>query len=546
MGSKKKQKRDEDELFPDAPASNKARSGKTEKREKKPERSEKSEKAERAEKSEKAERAEKTERAEKAEKSRKAEKAEAPEPKTKKAEAKDSDDQDWRKVEAAPAGKPEKSAPAPAPARGSAGGKKIVVVAGILVGVSAVGIFGAMQFLNNEPAKPHLPTLGPGNVKPIQIAAHPSPAATRPPLAIAPKPIQNLAPRPLASGGPIAINSAKPDGKPAAAEAKKGHSAKELATRSASHGAIERTLESFDAVRKVDFGGQDDRLFQDFRAKQKREAELIDQLRQLGPGAVAAMKDMISDLDDPGYKLLLAKTLAGMKDPEALKAAADLMSSCGDMSLQTTLAHWLPPGAESNAILAQDFSNEQNPATRAMLLREYAQRIGSPDINNPSPGAAMDPAAQALFRQAATNDPDPSVRSEAVQIIGRRGDPSDMELMAEIAQKESNLQIRQSAIIAYALTGQGQAVGTLSSIATSQDSQVEVRASAVLALARVGGQSADSRDAVLQTLDQIAQNDPSDQIRSRAQHFAQSIRTNAAQPQRPLGTVPVGPRAGGR
>jgi hypothetical protein len=507
VGSKptKTDKRDDDELFPEGPTK------KTPERASKP-------KTERREKTEKA--------AVEAPK-----KAARPEP------------EPPRKPSPAPApaevvkpDKPDKVAPAPAqPSPSGTGARKLLLAGAALVAVLGVSVFAATQLWE----RPGGTTTASSGIKP-QIPIH----SVNPQPSMAPvvftKPSSSPVVQVPAPGKTPTKFAERPKAPPPTLP-HKGKPLSELAGRSANHGAIARTLEAFDAVRKVDLRS-DDRLFEDYRTKQKREAELIDQIRQLGPSAIAAMKDMITELDDPGYRLLVTKALAGMKDPDALKASADLLANVHDLALQTTLVRFLPDGADTNTLLAQDYTTEQNPNVRGMLLREYAHRVGDPDINNATPGtplSPMDDSARQVFRQAALNDPDSSVRAEAVQIIGRRGDPQDMDFMAQIAQNEPNLQIRQAAIISYALTGQNQSLPVLGQLAQSQDSQVEVRASAVLAIARVAGQDPAARDQALQMLDSIAQNDGSDQIRSRAQHFASSLRSNTAVPQRTLGTQPI-------
>jgi hypothetical protein len=169
-----------------------------------------------------------------------------------------------------------------------------------------------------------------------------------------------------------------------------------------------------------------------------------------------------------------------------------------------------------------------------MLLREYARRMGQANPNDPTSAASMD-----LFRQAALNDTDPNVRAEAVAIIGRRADPSDMSLMQQIATGDGNLQIRQSAIVAYATTGGDASLGFLQGLVTQPDSSVEISASAVLAIARVGTPNA------VQVLDQIASSDTRDQIRSRATSFANGLRARQQQQQGgmvgPQQPVPLNP-----
>ncbi|MEZ0227750.1 MAG: HEAT repeat domain-containing protein, partial [Planctomycetota bacterium] len=289
-----------------------------------------------------------------------------------------------------------------------------------------------------------------------------------------------------------------------------GKSAKELAQKTANHGAVARILDLFDAIRKVDFT-QDNRLFEDYQQKQAREAELRAQIQALGMAGIDAIKDFVLNVNDDGYKIFLAKSLAEMKDPEALKAAAEILGSCHDIAVQTTLVRFLPESADATNVIAGAFGTEENPNVRSMLLREYSRRIGEPaEGSDPAhQQAGLSDQARSLFRKAALEDADPNVRAEAVSIIGHRGDARDMELMQQIAKGEQNLQIRQSAIVAYATTGQETSLPFLEDLAQHEDS-LEIRASAVLAIARVGN------DRAIQILDQIAQTDPREEIKTRA------------------------------
>ncbi len=352
------------------------------------------------------------------------------------------------------------------------------------------------------PVKPNTPNT---NLKPTE-APQQTPVNNTPAIVGATKndPMQKLEPL-----QPLAPQKLRTDGK----------SAKELAQKTANHGAVARILDLFDAIRKVDFT-QDNRLFEDYQQKQAREAELRAQIQALGMAGIDAIKDFVLNVNDDGYKIFLAKSLAEMKDPEALKAAAEILHDCHDIAVQTTLVRFLPENADSTNVIAGAFSGEENPNVRSMLLREYSRRIGEPaEGANPADHqlAGLSDQARALFRKAALEDADPNVRAEAVSIIGHRGDQRDMELMQQIAKGEQNLQIRQSAIVAYATTGQETSLPFLEDLAQHEDS-LEIRASAVLAIARVGN------DRAIQILDQIAQTDPREEIKTRAAGFAASLR----------------------
>jgi HEAT repeat protein len=410
------------------------------------------------------------------------------------------------------------SVPAPRAPRGIK-----IAVAGIAL-VAAGGAAVAVVFNSGEePQKPR-------PVPKIAVKVEQPKPRTVPIIRPSDHPVAALPPK---VGGAPAVAATKP--LPAAPLRTKGKfSLKELAERSANHAAIARILELYESVKKVDFN-TDDRLFQDYQSKKKREDELLEQIRAIGPAGIDALKDMITNLDDDASRILLARALAGEKDQAALDAVADLMKNLHDIQIQTTLIRSLPKSPEATKAIAAAFADEPNANVRAMLLREYNTRLADlpPDPNNPgAANAALDP-----FRQAALNDPDPNVRAEAVAILGRKGSPSDMLIMQQIAQNETNTQIRQQAIVAYATTGQDSSLDFLDSLATNPDSSLEIRASCVLAIARVGN------DRAIAMLDQIAQSDPAPAIQSRAQGFATGLRNRqqgggAAAP----GRIPVNPQ----
>jgi HEAT repeat protein len=158
-----------------------------------------------------------------------------------------------------------------------------------------------------------------------------------------------------------------------------------------------------------------------------------------------------------------------------------------------------------------------------MLLREYSRRVGEGDD-----------AGRELFRRVAVEDQDPNVRAEAITLIGRRGDQRDAELLERICQNEEQLPIRQRAIVSYAETGKDRSLPYLEGLARDTAQALPIRASAVLAIGRVGG------DQALRALDTLAQTDPDQEIRTRAQRLAASLRTRAqAERDTPIDTDPV-------
>lgn len=281
----------------------------------------------------------------------------------------------------------------------------------------------------------------------------------------------------------------------------------ELRRRSADHEAIARLLDRYAELARVDPLSMHGPMFEDFRERERREQELLEELRRLGPGVIPALTEMLLELDHRANQLFMAKALAGMEGPEALGAVEKVLGQVKDVALQTTLVRFLPDSPKSAATVARAFEREENANLRSMLLREYARRLGEGDDSG-----------RELFARAALEDKDPNVRAEAVTLIGRRGDPRDQALMEQIIRDEQNLPIRQRAIVSYAETGKEQSLPFLENLARDPNASLPIRASAVLAIGRIGGERA------IQSLDLMAQTDPDQEIRLRAQRLAASLR----------------------
>lgn len=295
----------------------------------------------------------------------------------------------------------------------------------------------------------------------------------------------------------------------------------ELAARSAQHAELARILGEFADLFKFDPNAMNP-IEEDFQNRQRREDELVARIRALGPAAAGALMDMVLALDNRAHQIFLSRGLAGIPGPEAADAVEKILAQNKDVAIQTTLVRFLPEGAEASGLIGRAFANEQNPHLRTMLLRELSAR------DQPPEGQAVTGPSPELFRQAALQDGDPNVRAEAVSIIGRRGSPDDAAIMEQLAKTEQNVQIRQRAIVAFAETsGQG-SLRYLEDLARDPSAGIPVRASAVLAIGRVGDKP-EARDPVVRALDTIAATDPDQDIRVRAQRTAASLRARSQQ-----------------
>lgn len=254
-------------------------------------------------------------------------------------------------------------------------------------------------------------------------------------------------------------------------------------------------------------------MFDEFQQRRQREDELIERLRALGPYAVGALKDMVLGLNNRAHQIFLAKGLAGIEGPEAVAAVRDLLGETNDVALQTTLVRFLPETGDAAGLVRDAFAEQTNPTARTMLLREYSRRT-----------ADDSEADTQVLRDAALSDSNANVRSEAISILGRRGSAEDAALMEKIVREESNLQLRQRAVVAYGETGGQGTLDTLEGFMRDPETPVRLKASTVLAISRVGG------DRAISSLDLIAQSDPSPDIRDRAQKLANSLRARRDNP----------------
>ncbi len=391
----------------------------------------------------------------------------------------------------------------PAAATSPAGGGRSKTPVLVLAGALLAAAVGGGLFLAMSPSDGPPPVIGrgPAAVEPVAPAARPDAGPLRPGTVtptVLPQPGTPTAPAPVV-GDPKAELTPPP--------AALVDRLAELRRRSANHEAIARLLDRYAELARVDPLNMNDTMFGGLRDRERQEQELLAELRRLGPGVVPALTEMLLELDQRANQLFMAKALAGMEGADALKAVEEVLGKTKDVALQTTLVRYLPESPEAAASVARAFGREDNPNLRGMLLREYSRRLGQGDESG-----------RELFTRAALEDSDPNVRAEAVTLIGRRGDPRDQALMEQIIAQEQNLPIRQRAIVSYAETGKDNSLPFLENLARDPNASLPIRASAVLAIGRVGG------DRAIQSLDLMAQTDPDQEIRLRAQRLAASLR----------------------
>lgn len=279
----------------------------------------------------------------------------------------------------------------------------------------------------------------------------------------------------------------------------------ELIGKSDMHKALADMLTEFDAILNEQRTGSN--RFEDFRERKRREEELLQRIRDLGDEAVPALVDMIRTLGGHGFQLFLARALAGMESPVALKATEGLLVEFKNHNVRVQIIRELPQTPEAAAVVARALPKIENANVRVRLLQEYAMRTR---------GLEGEEIA-GVFREIALNDDFPQARAEAITILGRRGRPEERDILERIVRDDKHPTVRQRAILSLAKTAGESSLPALQDVLRREDSSENIRASAVLALTLIQAPA-------LPVLEDIARNDPSEIIRRRAQSAIESIR----------------------
>jgi hypothetical protein len=279
----------------------------------------------------------------------------------------------------------------------------------------------------------------------------------------------------------------------------------DLVKKSAFHKSLSQYLEDYDQLRTA---SHNNGAYADYRERQRLEAEILDRIRALGEDGVPAIVEVLKTLTGHPFQLFLARALAGMENPQALAAAEQLLGQFEHYGVRMQLVKSLPRRPESIEVIGRTLDKIKDANLRVMVLREYAHRTRVK-------GQASEETV-ALFRKLALSDANPTVRAEAIAVIGRRRLTGEREILETIVRKESHVTVRQRAIVSLARTAGAQSLPVLRDVLES-DAQEGVRASAVLALTLIGADA-------LPALETVAQNDKSEEIRNRAQRAIENIR----------------------
>ncbi len=232
-----------------------------------------------------------------------------------------------------------------------------------------------------------------------------------------------------------------------------------------------------------------------FRAKRRVQDDLTKRL-QAREGLTRPIRDLILFSKSKQEQLFLARALAGFPSGPGLEHLAVLLLP--EAPLVLSLARYLPEAdPKSLALLKRAFPLQAEANCKTVLLREIAKLIG--------------PKGDATFLREVAKDEEAEkeLRAEAVTSLGRRGDPRDFETLAALCRK-SDPMLRYRAIMGAANSDKVKALPLLREL--RKDPEVRLRAGIVLALGQIGSEA-------LPTLEEIAQDDPEEAIRTRAQRL---------------------------
>jgi hypothetical protein len=282
-------------------------------------------------------------------------------------------------------------------------------------------------------------------------------------------------------------------------EARKGG----LGTLSPKHAEVMQAVEDLQALEAK--GPQ--KGFSSFAERREQTAALTKRLRK-EPGIARALCDVLLVSKNRGVQVFLAKTLGGLASKDDADALQDALWGCSDLGTSLSLVRSLPASRLSLQLVGETFKNEKSATQRSVLIREYGRRLGPKDD-------------AALLGEAAEKDSEARVRAEATTILGRRNNPRDFPLLSRVANKDKDLSVRLRATVAAAEVGGDKALGLLEGC--SKDPSVRVRATAVLALGRVGSPAAET---LLRT---ICDKDPNPEVRTRASRLLAALRARKSQ-----------------
>ncbi|HEV8125280.1 MAG TPA: HEAT repeat domain-containing protein [Gemmatimonadales bacterium] len=191
----------------------------------------------------------------------------------------------------------------------------------------------------------------------------------------------------------------------------------------------------------------------------------------------------------------------GLEPEEAIRALKSLANGDKDAEVQAEAVETMGELPADIAIpaLIEIARNHPNPEVRAEAIETLGDSQGE------------DPRSLEAIIAIARNERNQQVSDKAVETLGDMGTPEALNVVAEVASKHPDSEIRRQAVEAI---GQSDdhvwAIQELTRIARGDD-DLEVRGEAIETLAEV-----ESSAAVANTLAQIAMSDPSEELEQKA------------------------------
>jgi HEAT repeat protein len=233
--------------------------------------------------------------------------------------------------------------------------------------------------------------------------------------------------------------------------------------------------------------------------RQKETGTQEAQLAALGPGGAQAITASYSATDDPRTRLMLIHALSTIQDPQAVEALQAVLAGETSFSLQRAIVAAIgqQPGAESIQVLGEiaatsTDSRLQFAAAQALsgrpealpVLTQLVQAGGNADVQKEliiSIGAIGNQSAQGVLAGIAQGNSDVGIRETAIQELARGFGDGALGVFQQLLN-DPNEAIRQNAVMAVSQVHNDQAVALLRRTATSDSSeQVRQRAQAFLA-----------------------------------------------------------------
>lgn len=144
------------------------------------------------------------------------------------------------------------------------------------------------------------------------------------------------------------------------------------------------------------------------------------------------------EADVPGLKVLVLRGLSRLAPEIGARERIKLLAD-SSRSVREAAAESLEPGVADDAVLDRMLSAAR--ADRSHYLRSGIARL----VGGVAKSATMAPAVRALLVHMVEHDPAPTVREAAVVSLGRVGTTTERELLARLALRDPDAQVRMAA-----------------------------------------------------------------------------------------------------